>query len=137
MDTDPLFNPIKEKFPLFFLWFSLSPLNPSPNIRERTVNTHKGVGRRRRATSQTADSGGCVESLAVFQTVEKEKGKSVGYLKVFLQTRATKECKKMLKDGEITEKDYDRLKFVTERAKRSYVSSLLSLTYNYFVTFTS
>ncbi|KAJ0822548.1 hypothetical protein HanPSC8_Chr16g0733371 [Helianthus annuus] len=28
----------------------------------------------------------------------------------------------MLKDGEITEKDYDQLKFVTERAKRSYVA---------------
>ncbi|KAJ0549048.1 hypothetical protein HanRHA438_Chr07g0289311 [Helianthus annuus] len=28
----------------------------------------------------------------------------------------------MQKDGEITEKDYDRLKFVTERARRSYVA---------------
>ncbi|MFS7998626.1 hypothetical protein Hanom_Chr12g01156131 [Helianthus anomalus] len=54
--------------------------------------------------------------------MDKEKGKSVGYLKVFLQTHTTKECKKMLKDGEITEKDYDRLKFVTQRARRSYVA---------------
>ncbi|MFS8021705.1 hypothetical protein Hanom_Chr16g01430531 [Helianthus anomalus] len=28
----------------------------------------------------------------------------------------------MLKDGEISEKDYDQLQFVTERAKRSYVA---------------
>ncbi|MFS7930339.1 putative transposase, Ptta/En/Spm, plant [Helianthus anomalus] len=87
------------------------------------------AGRSNRKNDLCIHTGGSIRFDQHRVNMDKENGKSVGYLKVFLQTHATKECKKMLKDGEITEKDYDQLKFVTERARRSYVSSLLSFIY--------
>ncbi|XP_035835722.1 uncharacterized protein LOC118483990 [Helianthus annuus] len=95
------------------------------------------AGRSNRKNDLCLHTGGSIRFDQHRVNMDKENGKSVGYLKVFLQTHATKECKKMLKDGEITEKDYDQLKFVTEHAKRSYVSSFLSFIYNYSDTFTS
>ncbi|XP_076910402.1 uncharacterized protein LOC143568038 [Bidens hawaiensis] len=56
-----------------------------------------------------------------------KKGDKVRYRSLFIATHATKECKKRLRDGEITEKDLDKLKFVTPRAKRSYVSYMQQL----------
>ncbi|XP_035835088.1 uncharacterized protein LOC118483702 [Helianthus annuus] len=60
-------------------------------------------------------------------TWKKIKGKNVGFAEVLLHTHATKECKKRLHDGEINANDYDKLEFVTDRSKRSYVSYMKKL----------
>ncbi|KAF5812686.1 hypothetical protein HanRHA438_Chr03g0100631 [Helianthus annuus] len=60
-------------------------------------------------------------------TWKKIKGKKVGFAEVLLHTHTTKECKKRLHDGEINANDYDKLEFVTDRSKRSYVSYMKKL----------
>ncbi|KAF5771669.1 hypothetical protein HanXRQr2_Chr13g0567581 [Helianthus annuus] len=62
---------------------------------------------------------------------EKIKGKKVGFAEVLLHTHGTKECKKRLNDGEISANDYDKLEFVTDRSKRSYVSYMKKLENKY------
>ncbi|KAK1407631.1 hypothetical protein QVD17_39252 [Tagetes erecta] len=52
--------------------------------------------------------------------LEKQKGGKVGFDLVFIDTHATKETKKRLRDGEITIQDLDELEFVTERSKDSH-----------------
>ncbi|KAM0039946.1 putative transposase, Ptta/En/Spm, plant [Helianthus debilis subsp. tardiflorus] len=61
------------------------------------------------------------------RNLEKIKCKKVGFAEVLLHTYATKECKKRLLDGEINANDYDKLEFVTDRSKRSYVSYMKQL----------
>ena len=46
---------------------------------------------------------------------------------MFVDTHATKDCKKRLRDGEIGIDDLDQLEFVTEKSKESYVSYLYHL----------
>ncbi|KAJ0747897.1 hypothetical protein HanOQP8_Chr05g0194891 [Helianthus annuus] len=58
---------------------------------------------------------------------EKIKGKKVRFTEVLLHTHATKECKKRLLDRKINENDYDKLEFVTDRSKCSYVSYMKQL----------
>ncbi|MFS7949018.1 hypothetical protein Hanom_Chr06g00566631 [Helianthus anomalus] len=60
-------------------------------------------------------------------TWKKIKGKNVGFAEVLLHTHTTKECKKRLHDGEINANDYDKLEFVTNSSKRSYVSYMKKL----------
>ncbi|MFS7972640.1 putative transposase, Ptta/En/Spm, plant [Helianthus anomalus] len=92
----------------------------TPNFYYYSTGTLKNgkkkseAGRANRKNDLCLHTGGSIRFDHHRVNMDKEKGKSVGYLKVFLQTHATKECKKMLKDGEITKKDFDRLKFVTE-----------------------
>ncbi|KAL8249302.1 hypothetical protein R6Q59_006170 [Mikania micrantha] len=50
-----------------------------------------------------------------------KKGKKVGYELVFIDTHATKETKKRLREGEININDFDELEFVTTRSKESFV----------------
>ncbi|KAL8229496.1 hypothetical protein R6Q57_014396 [Mikania cordata] len=45
--------------------------------------------------------------------LDKQKGKKVGYELVFIDTHATKETKKRLREGEININDLDELEFVT------------------------
>ncbi|KAD2806084.1 hypothetical protein E3N88_39461 [Mikania micrantha] len=52
--------------------------------------------------------------------LDKQKGKMVGYELVFIDTHATKETKKRLRDGEINVNDLDELEFVTSRSKESF-----------------
>ncbi|KAK1424614.1 hypothetical protein QVD17_19947 [Tagetes erecta] len=52
--------------------------------------------------------------------LEKQKGGKVGFDLAFIDTHATKETKKRLRDGEITIQDLDELEFVTERSKDSH-----------------
>ncbi|XP_076934895.1 uncharacterized protein LOC143601342 [Bidens hawaiensis] len=52
--------------------------------------------------------------------LEKRKGGPVGYEFVFVDTHATKETKKRLRDGEININDLEQLEFVTTRSKESF-----------------
>ncbi|MFS8018961.1 hypothetical protein Hanom_Chr15g01398251 [Helianthus anomalus] len=48
-------------------------------------------------------------------------GGSIGFDEHYANmTHATKECKKMVQDGEIDANDFDNLEFVTKHAKNSY-----------------
>ncbi|KAL8208675.1 hypothetical protein R6Q57_008087 [Mikania cordata] len=53
--------------------------------------------------------------------LDKQKRKMVGYELVFIDTHATKETKKRLREGEININDLDELEFVTSRSKESFV----------------
>ncbi|KAL8257902.1 hypothetical protein R6Q59_029943 [Mikania micrantha] len=52
--------------------------------------------------------------------LDKQKGKKVGYELVFIDTHATKDTKKRLREGEININDLDELEFVTSRSKESF-----------------
>ncbi|KAJ0951248.1 putative transposase, Ptta/En/Spm, plant [Helianthus annuus] len=85
------------------------------------------AGRENRNNDLCRHTGGSMGFDEHRRNLEKIKGKKVGFAEVLLHTHATKECKKRLLDGEINENDYDKLEFVTDRSKRSYVSYMKQL----------
>ncbi|KAD3641561.1 hypothetical protein E3N88_30785 [Mikania micrantha] len=78
------------------------------------------AGRNNRKNDLSRHTGGSMGFDEHRIRLDKQKGKMVGYELVFIDTHATKETKKRLRDGEINVNDLDELEFVTSRSKESF-----------------
>ncbi|KAK1419883.1 hypothetical protein QVD17_29303 [Tagetes erecta] len=80
------------------------------------------AGRNNRKNDLSRHTGGSMGFDEHRIRLEKQKGGKVGYDLVFVDTHATKETKKRLRDEEINIKDLEELEFVTQRSKKSFAS---------------
>ncbi|KAL8247721.1 hypothetical protein R6Q59_008937 [Mikania micrantha] len=92
---------------------------------DKWLNRSK-VGRNNRKTDLSRHTGGSMGFDKHRIHLEKQKGKTVGFELVFIDTHATKDTKKRLRSGEINTNDLDELEFVTSRSKESFVKEVRS-----------
>ncbi|KAI3675746.1 hypothetical protein L1987_85339 [Smallanthus sonchifolius] len=78
------------------------------------------VGRKNRQNDISRHTGGSMGFDERRIRLKKQKGGLVSYKFVFIDTHATKETKKRLREGEISIDDLDQLEFVTPRSKESF-----------------
>ncbi|KAD7480113.1 hypothetical protein E3N88_03249 [Mikania micrantha] len=89
---------------------------------DKWLNRSK-VGRNNRKTDLSRHTGGSMGFDKHRIHLEKQKGKTVGFELVFIDTHATKDTKKRLRSGEINTNDLDELEFVTSRSKESFLGN--------------
>ncbi|KAK9059108.1 hypothetical protein SSX86_021727 [Deinandra increscens subsp. villosa] len=80
------------------------------------------AGRKNRSNEASRHTGGSMGFDEHRIQLEKRNSGPVGFDWVFIDTHATKECKKRLRAGEIDVNDLDKLEFVTDQSKQSFTS---------------
>ncbi|KAL8228157.1 hypothetical protein R6Q57_015741 [Mikania cordata] len=84
------------------------------------------AGRNNRKNDLSLHTGGSMGFDEHRIRLDKQKRKMVGYELVFIDTHASKETKKRLREEEININDLDELEFVTSRSKESFVKDVRS-----------